>query len=213
VGCASIRASTEVAAEPASAELEVLEDFDVERFDKLEFAGALDFLRRLIPCDSELAELHRQAERAYFTQLPAVFALGIVLAFCERYLQLTEDEPEGKYRELVEAIAQKLQPLSDDMDVSEGLLVRTAAEMLAPLPRTARARPSWPPEVVHRLFWAYKPIALRRRRGRESRQSRGQRRLRVRSGSRGDPPSPGDSEPPLAPSPAAAGRLGVEAAS
>jgi hypothetical protein len=176
----------------AESAVALLEDFDVERFAKLKFASALDFLRRLVPCDSELAELHRQAARAYYTGLPAVFASGIVLAFCERYLQLTESEPEGKYRELVEAVARQLRPLVAD-DETDGALVHTAARMLAPVPRSAWELPSWRPEVPTRLSWAYIPVA--RRRGRQSRQSRRQRRVRVRSGSRGDPPSPGDDDP------------------
>jgi hypothetical protein len=168
------------------------------REDGCDLVHSLRELRRLVPPDSDLADLQRQAWRAYFTDLPLTYLGAVVLSFCERWLELADaDEPA---RFTVAAIARGLRGL-DNPGQPGRQRVHNAAQFVRVSSRRARVlRPRWAPDVVG--------LTARRERRRESRPRR--HRLRNRSGSRGDPPD--ESDPPdLDALPGTAGPVGLAA--
>jgi hypothetical protein len=178
-------------------------------------SDAMNCVRRLLPADSELADLHRQGVRAILTRLPDVCVGGIALAFCDRWLALAEAEHPA--RPLVEEVARELRQLGDyeegggeeeadageppaggndpaDPGSGEAKRLRSLAYRLHAA--DGAELPPW------RLGWWQRPTAprplrqmrftrplVRPRTGRARRLVVRGARLRIRSGSRGDPPS------------------------
>jgi hypothetical protein len=167
------------------------EDWQRE-LDGLDLYTLLNELRGLVESDLELWDLHRQAVRAVFSDLPAVYVALVVLSFCERWLELAE--PGEPTRLFVEALACLLRPLAED-EPEPGLdgrqLVHEAAEFARPqlYPGLYPSLPTLPPHAAPH----------RRARARESRPRQARR---VRSGTSRDGPSPGseaDPDPDLEP--------------
>jgi hypothetical protein len=167
--------------------------------DSFEHASALSSLRQAVPHDSALAELHGKALRAYLTGLPAGYVGCVVIDFCERWLQVAPAVHEA--RPLVERLRLELRALLLDGGVDGREVIHAAADVARRASRRLLGSRPVPRELL-----TDRP---QRRPDRHARQSRTRRqRLRVRSGSRGDPPDdPAEDPPDLGRAPR--GRLGV----
>jgi hypothetical protein len=162
-------------------------------------AGRLAELRRLVPPDSELADLQRQAVRARLADLPLGYVGAVVLSFYERWLELSEaTEPTRPY---VEAVTRRLRPLAAETPHRNDRQVVHYAAEFARQAHACAFRPRYLPSLIPGRG------GLRRREGRRDARP-GPRRSRVRSGSRGDPPDESDHDE-LGHPPGIAGPIGV----